>query len=186
MDRWPEPVRWPSVESVNSRDQGAPERTVAVSRPDVRVPVPSDTATWRRIRAIVPGRIINVYSTKDYLLGLLYRTSSLQYGVAGLQTIRDVHGVENVDVSDLVDGHTQYRFLVGSILQKVGLEGIDTIAVEDQMKRFKEEEQKAEKERQRKEAEGKSADDEAKDMEAELAPQENTRQSTSQAQTRVR
>lgn len=149
-------------------------------------PVPSDTATWRRIRAMVPGRIINVYSTKDYLLGILYRTSSLQYGVAGLQSIRDVQGVENVDVSDLVDGHTQYRFLIGSIMQKVGLEGIDTIAVEDQMRRFKEEEVKAEKERQRREAEGKSAEDEANEMEAELAPRENTRQSTSQAQTGTR
>lgn len=148
-------------------------------------PVPSDTATWRRIRAIVPGRIINVYSTKDYLLGILYRTSSLQYGVAGLQSIRDVQGIENVDVSDLVDGHTQYRFLVGSIMQKVGLEGIDTIAVEEQMKYFKEEELKAEKERQRKEAEGKSAEEEANEMEAELTPQENTRQSTSQVQTKT-
>lgn len=149
-------------------------------------PVPSDTATWRRIRAIVPGRIINVYSTKDYLLGILYRTSSLQYGVAGLQSIRDVQGIENVDVSDLVDGHTQYRFLVGSIMQKVGLEGIDTIAVEEQMKCFKEEEVKAEKERQRKEAEGKSTEDEVNEMEAELAPREDTRTSTTQAQTSIR
>lgn len=149
-------------------------------------PVPSDTATWRRIRAIVPGRIINVYSTKDYLLGILYRTSSLQYGVAGLQRIRDVQGIENVDVSDLVDGHTQYRFLVGSIMQKVGLEGIDTIAVEEQMKRFKEEEVKTEQERQRKEAEGKSAEDEVTEMEVKLAPREDTRPSTTQAQTSIR
>ncbi|KAK8091286.1 hypothetical protein PG994_000791 [Apiospora phragmitis] len=89
----------------------------------IGAPVPSDTVSWRRIRSVVPGRIVNVYSTKDYLLGYLYRTSSLQYGVAGLQTVRDVGGVENVDVSDLVDGHTQYRFLIGSIPAEGGHRG---------------------------------------------------------------
>ncbi|KAK8059173.1 hypothetical protein PG996_009103 [Apiospora saccharicola] len=105
-------------------------------------PIPSDTVSWRRIRSVVPGRIVNVYSTKDYLLGYLYRTSSLQYGVAGLQTVHNVDNIENVDVSDLVDGHTQYRFLIGSILQKVGIEGIDPAVVEQQMKSFRREEQK--------------------------------------------
>ncbi|KAK8029300.1 hypothetical protein PG991_006356 [Apiospora marii] len=95
----------------------------------IGAPVPSDTVSWRRIRSVVPGRIVNVYSTKDYLLGYLYRTSSLQYGVAGLQAVHGVAGAENVDVSDMVDGHTQYRFLIGSILQKVGVEGIDGAVV---------------------------------------------------------
>ncbi|KAK8011624.1 hypothetical protein PG990_010589 [Apiospora arundinis] len=133
-------------------------------------PVPSDTVAWRRIRSVVPGRIINIYSTKDYLLGYLYRTSSLQYGVAGLQTVRDVEGVENVDVSDLVDGHTQYRFLIGSILQKVGIEGIDAEVVEQQMKSFRREEEKKKKDEEEKKQKGeeKSPEAEAEEMEREI------------------
>ncbi|KAK8079460.1 hypothetical protein PG997_007278 [Apiospora hydei] len=136
----------------------------------IGAPVPSDTVSWRRIRSVVPGRIVNVYSTKDYLLGYLYRTSSLQYGVAGLQTVRDVEGVENVDVSDLVDGHTQYRFLIGSILQKVGIEGIDAQVVEQQMRTFRREQEKKKKneEEMEKEEGGKSPEAEADAMEKEI------------------
>ncbi|KAH7026286.1 uncharacterized protein B0I36DRAFT_352172 [Microdochium trichocladiopsis] len=119
----------------------------------VGAPVPSDTITWRRMRSVVAGRVINVYSTKDYLLGLLYRTSSLQYGVSGLQSIRDVPGIENVDVSELVEGHTQYRFLIGSILQKVGLEDVDHDAVEAQIFQGRKEQEKEEAEREKNEAE---------------------------------
>jgi len=116
-------------------------------------PVPSDSIAWRRLRAVVSGRVVNVYSTKDYLLGLLYRTSSLQYGVAGLQSIQDVPGIENVDVSDLVEGHTQYRFLIGSILQKVGIEEVDHEAVDAQISAGRKEQEKEEREREKNEAE---------------------------------
>lgn len=131
-------------------------------------PVPSDPITWRRIRSVVAGRVINVYSTNDYLLAFLYRANSLQYGIAGLQAIPDVQDVENVDISGLVEGHTQYRFLVGLILQKLGLEDIDAAAVEQQMKKLKRQEKEVREERERKEAEGKSADDEADEMEKEV------------------
>lgn len=100
-------------------------------------PVPSDPLAWRRMRSVVAGRVVNVYSTNDYLLAFLYRANSLQYGIAGLQAIADVQYVENVDVSALVEGHTQYRFLVGAILQKLHLEDIDADAVEEQMQKLK-------------------------------------------------
>ncbi|KXJ91162.1 hypothetical protein Micbo1qcDRAFT_226030 [Microdochium bolleyi] len=135
----------------------------------VGAPVPSDSITWRRMRSVVTGRIVNVYSTKDYLLGLLYRTSSLQYGVSGLQSIRDVPGIENVDVSDLVEGHTQYRFLIGSILQKVGLEDVDHDAVEAQMSQGRQEQEKEEAEREKNEAETDPAQFKAEHEEKEPA-----------------
>lgn len=131
-------------------------------------PVPSDPIPWRRIRSVVAGRVVNVYSTNDYLLAFLYRANSLQYGIAGLQAIPDVQGIENVDISGLVEGHTQYRFLVGSILQKLGLEDMDAAAVELQMKKLKRQEKEVEEERERKKAEGKSAEDEADEMEKEV------------------
>ncbi|KAK8212311.1 hypothetical protein IWZ01DRAFT_261817 [Phyllosticta capitalensis] len=88
-------------------------------------PTPSDAAAWRKVRAVVAGRVVNVYSESDHILGFLYRTSSIQFGVAGLQAVQGVNGIENVDVSSIVDGHLKYRFLTGAILQKIGMEELD-------------------------------------------------------------
>lgn len=131
-------------------------------------PVPSDPIVWRRMRSVVAGRVINVYSAKDYLLAFLYRANNLQYGIGGTQAIPDVQGIENVDVSDLVEGHTQYRFLVGNILQNLGLEDIDSAAVEQQMKKLRRADKEVKEERERRAAEGKSAEDEADEMEKEV------------------
>lgn len=87
---------------------------------------------------------MNVYSENDYVLGFLYRTSSIQYGVAGLQKIEGLPGVENVDVSETVSGHLRYRYLVGAILKKIGFEGVDLKAVEEEaaaLKKMDEEEE---------------------------------------------
>ncbi|KAH9905916.1 DUF726-domain-containing protein [Xylariomycetidae sp. FL2044] len=88
-------------------------------------PTPSNSVDWRRIRAVVTGRVVNAYSAKDYILAFLYRSSSIQFGVAGLHPIPDVKGVENVDVSDIVEGHTLYRHATGPVLKRIGFEDID-------------------------------------------------------------
>lgn len=131
---------------------------------------PSDPLIWRRIRSVVGGRVINVFSPKDYLLAFLYRANSLQYGIAGLQAIPDVQGVENVDVGDLVEGHTQYRFLVGSILRELKLEDIEEAVVENQIKKLRRQEKEDKEEREKREAQGgdKSTDDEAAQMERDV------------------
>jgi len=100
-------------------------------------PVPSDIGTWRSMRTAVSGRLVNVYSKNDYLLAFLYRTASLQYGVAGLMPISGLSGVENFDVSETVSGHLRYRYLVGSILQKIGFEDIDKDEVAKEAEAFK-------------------------------------------------
>ncbi|KAM0800799.1 hypothetical protein BDR22DRAFT_234274 [Usnea florida] len=99
-------------------------------------PIPSDVATWRVMRTAVSGRLINVYSANDYILAFLYRTSSIQYGVAGLMPVSGLLGVENVDVSETVNGHLKYRYLVGSILQKIGFEDLDKKEVAKEAKAF--------------------------------------------------
>ncbi|KAL8791133.1 MAG: hypothetical protein Q9195_006030 [Heterodermia aff. obscurata] len=100
-------------------------------------PLPSDVGTWRTMRTAVSGRLVNVYSENDYLLAFLYRTSSFQLGVAGLMPISGLHDVENVDVSETVSGHLRYRYLVGSILQKIGFEDIDKGEVDKEAEAFK-------------------------------------------------
>ncbi|KAG8626562.1 hypothetical protein KVT40_005507 [Elsinoe batatas] len=83
-------------------------------------PCPSDALDWRVVRAVASCRVINAYSTEDYVLGFLYRSSSVQLGVAGLQKV-EVEGVENVDFSGEVKGHNSWRWLVGKVLVKVGI-----------------------------------------------------------------
>jgi len=113
-------------------------------------PAPSNPATWCAMKSVVSGRLVNVYSENDYILGFLYRTSSIQFGVAGLQKIDGIDGVENVDVSAKVSGHLRYQHLVGSILKHIGWEDIDIQRVEnDEAILAKTEEKSRERERKR-------------------------------------
>ncbi|KAL9599815.1 MAG: hypothetical protein Q9219_003601 [cf. Caloplaca sp. 3 TL-2023] len=98
----------------------------------IGTPCPSTTGDWRAMRSVVASRLVNVYSENDYVLGFLYRTSSIQYGVAGLQKIEGLPGVENADVSETISGHLRYRYLVGAILKQIGFEGVDLQAVEEE------------------------------------------------------
>ncbi|MCJ1260690.1 hypothetical protein MMC22_000552 [Lobaria immixta] len=111
----------------------------------IGAPTPSTTADWRVMRSVVASRLVNVYSANDYVLGFLYRTSSIQYGVAGLQKIEGLPSVENVDVSETVSGHLRYRYLVGSILKKIGFEDLQLKEVrkeEEALKKMDEEEER--------------------------------------------
>ncbi|OQV05301.1 hypothetical protein CLAIMM_10067 isoform 1 [Cladophialophora immunda] len=88
-------------------------------------PVPADAAQWRAMRAVVAGRLVNVSSRQDYILAFLYRTSSAQLSVAGLQDIEGVVGVENFDLSDRVSGHLKYMHMTGPILREIGWADLD-------------------------------------------------------------
>lgn len=88
-------------------------------------PAPSDSMTWCGMRSVISGRFVNVFSRNDYILGFLYRTASIAYGVAGLQRIDGIDGIENVDVSAKISGHLRYQYLAGSILNHIGWEDID-------------------------------------------------------------
>ncbi|EXJ65628.1 uncharacterized protein A1O5_11155 [Cladophialophora psammophila CBS 110553] len=109
-------------------------------------PTPSDTSDWRVLRSIVAGRLVNVFSVNDYVLGFMYRTSAIQYGVAGLQKVEGLNTVENFDVSEDVSSHQRYRYLIGAILKKIGFEDIDMTAVEREQQELVEMEREEEKE----------------------------------------
>jgi hypothetical protein len=139
----------------------------------IGTPAPSDATVWRAMRSVVTGRLVNVYSENDYILAFLYRTSAIQYGVAGLQEIQDVKGIENVNVSEMVSGHLRYQYLVGAILEKIGFEDIDVdeVAKEEETLALLEEEEKKEQEKKR----GKDVDPEkeAAEMEKEVKEKAN-------------
>ena len=128
----------------------------------IGAPMPSSTSDWRVMRSVVTNRLVNVYSANDYVLGFLYRTSSIQFGVAGLQKIEGLPSVENVDVSETVSGHLRYRYLIGSILQKIGFEDLNMREVENEqeaLKKMDEEERKKTLLDQGKEMSGKVLED---------------------------
>jgi hypothetical protein len=129
-------------------------------------PAPSDPRVWCTLKSVVAGRLVNVYSENDFILGFLYRTSSVQFGVAGLQRIEETEGIENVDVSDKVSGHLRYQFLVGSILKHIGWEDInlEQVARDEETLNLLEEKNK-EREQKRAEIE---PDMEAAQLEAEV------------------
>jgi len=138
----------------------------------IGTPAPSTAADWRVIRSVVTGRVVNVYSTKDYVLGFLYRSHSIMLGVAGLQPVENVKGVENVDVSDMVQGHTSYRFLTGTVLRKIGFEDVDSEGLAEEEEALKLQEMKEQLEQERSESEHKNKSDEISDEEvAELEKQ---------------
>jgi hypothetical protein len=143
----------------------------------VGAPCPSDVADWRRIRSVVSGRCVNVFSKSDYILGFLYRTSSMQLGVAGLQPVVGVHGVQNVDVSDIVDGHLQYRFITGSILRKIGFEDVDIEEVERAEADLAKEKKKEEEERAKNEGSKGEGNEEKEKEELEQAVEKKQEQS---------
>ncbi|KAI5923869.1 DUF726-domain-containing protein [Camillea tinctor] len=89
----------------------------------IGAPVPSNAGHWHMMRAVVAGRLFNVFSENDYILGFLYRGTSLQLGIAGLQPIRGVPGVENLDLSAEVKGHLRYPELIAQILTRCGFPG---------------------------------------------------------------
>jgi hypothetical protein len=91
----------------------------------IGTPAPSEPMAWCAMKSVVTGRLVNVYSENDYILGFLYRTSSIEFGLAGLQRVTGVDGIENVDVTDKVSIHPRYQYLVGSILRHIGWEDTD-------------------------------------------------------------
>ncbi|ODV82210.1 DUF726-domain-containing protein, partial [Suhomyces tanzawaensis NRRL Y-17324] len=74
-------------------------------------------------RSVVSGRFVNGYSKKDWILGYLFRaTGGGILSVAGLSPIENVYGVENVDCTDLVEGHMSYRQAIPKIMKKMDWE----------------------------------------------------------------
>ncbi|KAI0190530.1 hypothetical protein EV127DRAFT_430494 [Xylaria flabelliformis] len=91
----------------------------------IGAPVPSSAEHWGMMRAVVAGKLFNVHSENDYILGFLYRGTSLQLGIAGLQAVGEhIEGVEDLDLSEEVHGHLRYPALIPQILHRCGFVGV--------------------------------------------------------------
>lgn len=85
-------------------------------------PAPSESRVWLTLKSVVSGRLVNVFSENDYILGFLCRTSNIHFGIAGLEEVQGADGVENINVTRSVDGHLTYQSIAGRVLQDIGWE----------------------------------------------------------------
>lgn len=99
-------------------------------------PVDGSDKAWERLSRVVAGKIVNGYCRGDWLLGFLYRSSSVQLSVAGLQPISlSDPRIINVDLSSVVKGHLDYMQQMETILVAVGVptrEGAGRVTVSGQ------------------------------------------------------
>ncbi|KAJ1960645.1 hypothetical protein H4R35_007528 [Dimargaris xerosporica] len=86
-------------------------------------PVTAPEEQWRECSSVVGGRFVNGYARNDWVLGFLYRYTNLSRGVvAGLMPVEGVSSIENIDISDIMDGHMSYRNYMPKLLKIVGFE----------------------------------------------------------------
>ena len=103
-------------------------------------PIVNSKEEYLRARSVVSGRFVNGYASNDWILGasvLLYlrnfflitnlgylfrATSGGVMRVAGLAPVEGVLGLENIDVTKLVNGHMAYRAAMPRLLREVGWE----------------------------------------------------------------
>lgn len=84
-------------------------------------PVVVKTDEYIKARTVVPGRFVNAYHTNDWILGYLFRlTSGGIRRVAGLAPIEGLPWIENLNVTDLVKGHMDYRRMMPRLLRECG------------------------------------------------------------------
>lgn len=98
-------------------NEGIVERVVLLG-----APISVKGEQWEIAKKMVAGRFVNVYSTDDWILGVTFRASLLTQGLAGIQAV-DIPGIENVDATHLIDGHSSY---LGAVEQIVAQLEIDT------------------------------------------------------------
>ncbi|KAL2142614.1 hypothetical protein VTI28DRAFT_1005 [Corynascus sepedonium] len=84
-------------------------------------PVVVKKEEYLRARSVVSGRFVNGYNRNDWILGYLFRlTNGGIRRVAGLAAIEDVPGIENMDVSEFVVGHMDYRVAMPRLMRECG------------------------------------------------------------------
>lgn len=84
-------------------------------------PVVVKKEEYLKIRSIVAGRFVNGYNRNDWILGYLFRlTNGGIRQVAGLATVDEVPGIENMDCTEHVQGHMDYRQRMPKLLGECG------------------------------------------------------------------
>ncbi|KAI0125540.1 DUF726 domain protein [Xylariales sp. AK1849] len=76
---------------------------------------------YLKVRTVVAGRFVNGYNKNDWILGYLFRlTNGGIRRVAGLGPVDEISGIENMDCTEFVVGHMDYRHAMPKLLQECG------------------------------------------------------------------
>ncbi|XP_010317700.1 uncharacterized protein [Solanum lycopersicum] len=100
----------------SENNSGLVERVVLLG-----APIAIKDMDWEAARKVVAGRFVNAYSTNDWMLGVAFRASLLTQGLAGIQPV-EIPGVENVDVTEFIEGHSSYLWATQEILELLELD----------------------------------------------------------------
>lgn len=100
----------------NECNAGIVERVVLLG-----APISIKDQNWEAVRKMVAGRFINCYATNDWTLAIAFRASLLSQGLAGIQPINGL-GIENIDVTHLIEGHSSYLWASQLILERLELD----------------------------------------------------------------
>ncbi|KAK0737634.1 hypothetical protein B0T21DRAFT_287177 [Apiosordaria backusii] len=84
-------------------------------------PIVVNNDEYLRATSVVSGRFISGYNRNDWILGYLFRlTNGGIRRVAGLAPVEGIPGLENMDVSEWVVGHMDYRTAMPRLLRECG------------------------------------------------------------------
>ncbi|OTA57649.1 DUF726-domain-containing protein [Hypoxylon sp. EC38] len=84
-------------------------------------PVVVKKEEFLKARTVVAGRFVNGYNRTDWILGYLFRlTNGGIRRVAGLAPIDGIPGLENIDCTEFVVGHMEYRTAMPRLLRECG------------------------------------------------------------------
>ncbi len=76
---------------------------------------------YLRARTVVSGRFVNGYNRNDWILGYLFRlTNGGIRCIGGLAPVDGIPGIENMDCSEIVVGHMDYRQAMPRLLRESG------------------------------------------------------------------
>ncbi|SCU90926.1 LANO_0D10286g1_1 [Lachancea nothofagi CBS 11611] len=74
------------------------------------------------VRSVVSGRFVSGYSDKDWVLCYLFRATGGGFkSVIGISEINGIEGIENLNCTELVEGHMAYRKNMPKLLKKLGI-----------------------------------------------------------------
>ena len=90
-------VRWLQALRDHSLHSSCSHRPRLGSAVLLGTPVPQSSERWLAVRRVVAGRLINGYSTKDWILRYIYRAQSFDFSVSGVGPV-NIPG-RSIDVS---------------------------------------------------------------------------------------
>ena len=65
---------------------------------------------WKKAKNAVSGKIYNYYTKNDKILTYVYRPASFFLSEPiGLNPIKGINDIINIDTSNFVSGHTEYK-----------------------------------------------------------------------------